>query len=414
MDQPLFRPEVVEARRKGWLGGISLAQPLRLWVLAAVVVAAAAAVGIFLALGSYTRRSRVVGQLVPDLGLSTVVAPTAGIVGRIYPREGQRVLAGARLALVSVPRATQGGTDARDRVAEGIEKRRASVHDSARSQTALFDAREHGLRTQLAAMQLEAARVEDQLGNRARQVALARETLERYQRLRRQQYVSATQLAQQQQELLALVAARQALQRQLATLQRDRAAIDQALQEIPAQRSAQAAATGRELALLDNEQVQNQASSELLVQSPVAGLVASRLIEPGQSVQAGQPLLSLLPAGSHLQAQLFVPSRAVGFIEPGDQVLLRYRAFPYQKFGHQEGVVSRVSRSAVEPSGGIGQTGDPYYRVLVDIEQQSITAYGRQEALRPGMVLDADILGEHRKLYEWVLEPLYSITGRLK
>jgi len=29
------------------------------------------------------------------------------------------------------------------------------------------------------------------------------------------------------------------------------------------------------------------------------------------------------------------------------------------------------------------------------------------------MLVDADILGEHRKLYEWVLEPLYSLTGRL-
>ena len=147
------------------------------------------------------------------------------------------------------------------------------------------------------------------------------------------------------------------------------------------------------------------------MEAPVAGLVANRLVEPGQAVQAGQPLLTLLPAGSHLRAQLFVPSRAVGFIEPGDKVLLRYQAFPYQKFGHHEGVVRRVSRSAVPGAGGQGA--EPFYRVLVDIHRQSITAYGREEPLRPGMLLEADIMGEHRKLYEWVLEPLYSVTGRL-
>ena len=83
-----------------------------------------------------------------------------------------------------------------------------------------------------------------------------------------------------------------------------------------------------------------------------SGLVANRLVEPGQAVQAGQPLVSLLPEGSVLQAQLLVPSRAIGFIEEGDRVLLRYQAYPYQKFGHHVGRVVRISRSALGPGGG--------------------------------------------------------------
>ena len=123
--------------------------------------------------------------------------------------------------------------------------------------------------------------------------------------------------------------------------------------------------------------------------------------------------MSLLPNGSQLQAQLLVPSAAVGFIEPGDLVLLRYQAYPYQKFGHHRGRVIRVSRSAMVPATGDGQSTEPYYRVLVALDQQSITAYGKPEPLRPGMRVDADILGERRKLYEWVLEPLYSLKGKL-
>ena len=136
-------------------------------------------------------------------------------------------------------------------------------------------------------------------------------------------------------------------------------------------------------------------------------------IEPGQAVQVGQPLMSLLPDGSQLQAQLLVPSAAVGFIEPGDRVLLRYQAYPYQKFGHHGGKVIRVSRSAITPTSENGQGTEPYYRVLVALDRQSITAYGKSEPLRPGMRLDADILGERRKLYEWVLEPLYSLHGKI-
>ena len=186
----------------------------------------------------------------------------------------------------------------------------------------------------------------------------------------------------------------------------------------PVQQSLHAAERMQELAQLDRERLQTEASGEVLVQAPVSGLISSSLVELGQSVQAGQPLLSMLPAGSHLQAQLLVPSRAVGFIAPGDSVVLRYQAFPHQKFGHHVGTVLRISRSALS-SGALGalvgdaKGGEPYYRVLVALSEQSITAYGKAEPLRPGMLVEADILGERRRLYEWVLEPLYSLTGRL-
>ena len=40
-------------------------------------------------------------------------------------------------------------------------------------------------------------------------------------------------------------------------------------------------------------------------------------------------------------------------------------------------------------------------------------AYGEVYPFKAGMTFDADIMQEERKLYEWVLEPLYSIKGKL-
>lgn len=418
MSGSLFRPEVLQARRQSWLGDISLAQPLGLWLLACSAALAAGAIILFLAVGEYTQRSRVSGQLVPDLGLATVVAPTSGVVERLYLQEGDRVDSGKALALVAVPRSTASGNDAQDSILEGIGKRRESVQATDRSEENIAAAQMLGYRQQLAAARRELVQTEAQAATRGQQVALARETLERYRTLGQQKYLSEVQVRQQQQALLEQVTAQQDLQRQASTMRRQIAQIEQSLRELPAQRSAQQAATGRDLALLEQERIQNEASGQLLVKAPVAGMLASRLIEPGQAVQVGQPLMSVLPAGSKLQAQLFVPSRAIGFIEPGDRVLLRYQAYPYQKFGHHDGVVARISRSALGAGElnalvGSAQASEPYYRVLVDIRQQSIKAYGKPESLRPGMLVDADILGEHRKLYEWVLEPLYSLTGRL-
>ena len=60
--------------------------------------------------------------------------------------------------------------------------------------------------------------------------------------------------------------------------------------------------------------------------------------------------MNIVPAGEKLEAQLFGPSRAIGFIRAGQRVLLRYEAFPYQKFGQYEGVVAEVSRTAINPA----------------------------------------------------------------
>ena len=225
-------------------------------------------------------------------------------------------------------------------------------------------------------------------------------------------------MQQQEQAGLDQQASTQALQQQASAADRGIAQLEQTLRELPAQRSAQSAARTRDLAQLEGERLQTEANSEVLVQAPVAGMVASRSIQPGQSVRAGEPLLSLLPSGSQLQAQLLVPSSAVGFIEPGDTVLLRYQAYPYQKFGHYEGKVARISRSALSAAEmgsmtGDAKAGEPYYRVIVKLASQSVVAYGKAEPLRPGMMLEADILGERRRLYEWVLEPLYSLHGKL-
>lgn len=418
MSDPLFRPEALQARRRGWLGGVSLAQPLSLWLLAGFAALAAAAVLCFLAVGDYTRRSRVTGQLVPDLGLATVVAPVDGVLAGRMPREGERVVRDQALAVIAVQRATSGDGDTNDGLRAELMRRREAVEQVHDAQDLLLAAQARGYTRQLRSTRRELAQVEAGIATRREQVRLAQETLARYRDLAARRYVSAVELQRQERSALESRATLQAMQRQATALRRDIVQLEQGLREVPAQRSARDAEHADALAQLEQERLRVAASGEVLVQAPVAGLIASRLVEPGQAVQAGQPLLSLLPAGATLQAQLLVPSRAVGFIEPGDTVLLRYQAFPYQKFGHHRGTVVRVSRSALTPGGldalvGHAQAGEPYYRVLVDLSQQTITAYGQPEPLRPGMLLEADILGERRKLYEWMLEPLYSLTGQL-
>lgn len=418
MSQPLFRDEVLKARRSGWLGGISLAQPLRLWLLTGLALVAAITIVLFVTLGTYTRRSTVTGQLVPTQGLATVVAPATGVVARLDVPEGGQVSAGGLLALVTVPRSTQGSGDTQTALEQHLQQRQDGLLATRQAQHAQLQVQAQGVASQQENAHRELAQIEAEVATRQQQIRIASETLERLRRLEDSQYVSILQIKQQEALVLDYTGQMQALQRQAIGTRRLIAQLQQTRRELPSQQRASDAGYQRDLAQLEQERVQTQASGALLVKAPVGGVVATQVVKLGQAVQAGQPLLSLLPGDGKLEAELLVPSRAIGFIAPGDTVLLRYQAFPYQKFGHQQGQVARISRSALS-SGELGtlignaQQGEPYYRITVALAQQTITAYGKPELLKPGMLLDADVMGERRRLIEWIFEPLYSIAGKV-
>jgi membrane fusion protein len=419
MPQDLFRKEVLEARQAGWLGGISLAQPPGVRGLMLAAVGISLAVALFLSFGNYTYRSRVVGQLVPSLGLVTVLAPASGVVSELGAAEGEALDAGDLLAVVTMPRATLLDGDTVTALRQQQQRRRDGLEAAQLAEQRLLDAKADGLAAQLAAAQVELAQVEAEVATRQQRMGIAEEILEQTRRLARERHVSELQLRQQQSAALEQLAELQLLQRQAAGTRRMITQLQHALEELPAQREASLAGLQRDLALLEQEQVETEARGMLAVSAPVAGTVATQLAKPGQAVQAGQPLVILLPVDSPLEAELLVPSRAIGFIEHGDDVLLRYQAFPYQKFGHHRGQVARISRSAINPGElgpqtSAGASGaEPFYRVTVTLAAQAVTAYGRAEPLKPGMLLEADVLGERRRLVEWVFEPLYSVKGRV-
>lgn len=418
MDESLFRQQVLESRQSRWLGGIVLGQPLGPWLLTGVSLLAASLVVALLVLGEYTRRTRVTGQLVPSLGVASVAAPGAGTLAQVRVQEGQRVLAGDVLAVVATPRSTLATGDTAQALQSAIAQRQDSVADSYASQREQLKAQHDGLGARIGAVAAEQRQVQLQLATRRQQQALAEQTLARFRGLREKQYVTDLQLQQQQTLALEHLGEMQALERQALALAGQRQELEQARRELPARLAALDAAEQRDRATLLQESVEASSRAEAVIRSPVSGTVSTLLGQAGQAVQAGQPVLSLLPAASALEAHLLVPSRAVGFVEPGDAVRLRYPSFPYQKFGHHGGKVLRISRSALSSGElgtlvGKGNAGEPYYRIVVALDRPTVRAFGREEALKPGMLLEADILGERRRLWEWAIEPLYALSGSL-
>ena len=187
------------------------------------------------------------------------------------------------------------------------------------------------------------------------------------------------------------------------------------LRELPLRASIELAGLDERLFDLEQRILETGGRRAYAILAPSAGRVTALQASPGQRIDEQRPLLTLLPEGARYRAELLVPTRSIGFIEPGQSVLLRYEAFPYQQFGLHAGTVERVAATILQPDelDVPVRLDEPVYRVSVVPEEQAITAYGRRLELQAGMLLEASILLESRSLARWLLAPIYSLRGTL-
>ncbi|MDN7424527.1 HlyD family efflux transporter periplasmic adaptor subunit [Burkholderia dolosa] len=413
----MFRQEALDAARHKLMGTVILYSPPWRWLMIGVAVALTLAVVVFFVFGSYTKRERVTGQLLPATGLLTVAPPLTGTVADTRVREGQRVAAGAELLTISAEVATElGGT--RETVTRQLKFQRSRLETDLTSLSQLSSEAQRGLQTRAAALDDQLKQIARQNAQRLRQAELAQRQLDKLRSMRELGYTSNSQVEQQEGVLLDAQARLQELARQRVDVGQQLAQTRQQLRELPLTTRNQQNDIRRKLADIDRSIAENEARRTIILRAPLPSVVAALLAKPGQIVNAGQSAVSLLPQGAPLEAQLMVPSRAIGFVRTGARVVLRYEAYPFQKFGQQFGRVTVVSRTALSPQEVANLTGrtnvpEQLYRVVVALDRQDIVAYGKHEALRPGMALEADVLIDRRRLIEWVLEPLYALGRRV-
>jgi len=416
----LFRREVLEARENAMFGEVMLRSPVSFTVWCAIATALAAAVVALLVFGQYTKRTRVVGITVPAAGVLKVTTPQPGIVVERHVEEGQQVRAGQVLFVLSSERTMEAsgpGGGAQAAILEQLERRRASLGDELARRLRIIDEQAIATARRFADLQLEAAQLRKELATQTAREASAAEQLARYEELARQSFVSSLTARQRRDELLEQTARRQALERSLLAVQREAAAAAAELKQMPLRSEQQQAEVRREMSALQQDIVGAEAARRVVVMAPQDGVVTVIAAERGQYV-GPQPLATLLPGASPLEAHLFAPSRAIGFVEPGQSVRVRYAAYPFQKFGQYEGIVMQVSRTALAPPElppqlGLLQPTEALYKITVRLASPVVMAYGKAQPLTAGMQLEADVMQDRRRLIEWVFEPLIALGRKI-
>lgn len=412
----LFRQEALDAQKHKLMGTVALYTPPYRWLWIGIVATFTLAAVLFLVFGTYTKRERVIGQLLPTRGLLNISSPVAGTINDVHIQEGETVTAGIDLITLSTEVATELGST-RQIVGGQLKLQRDRLELDLADQAQLNSEARRGLTMRAGALHNQLSQMKLQRGQRQRQSELAHRQLEKLRAMLEEGYASNSQVEQQEGAVLDAQARLQDLARQRLDIEQQLTQVNQQLRELPLHTRNRQNDIARKLAEIDQLLAENEARRSIVLRAPQASLVAAVLSKPGQIVGAGQTVISLLPQDTQLEAQLMIPSRAIGFIRNGERVVLRYQAYPYQKFGQQYGRVTEVSRTALSPQEvaqltGQGGVQEQHYRAIVTLDRQDIVAYGKLEALRHGMSLEADVLVDTRRLIEWVLEPLYALGRR--
>ena len=415
MSKKLFRQEAIDALREKFLGEATIARPLPMWGLTLLAVSVAGLMITVAIWGQYTRRERVEGFLQLDVGPARVSIIDGGRIAELMVKEGQEVKEGAPMARISLDKSTASSTSTSAAVTGELSQRRGSLEKEQEQIKELAEQQLQQVKKRISALESEVKQIDSEIKLQGTRTTSAKEQAQRFKQLAGEKFVSDIVARQKQDEATDQELKLQLLKRQRSTLDRDLSAAKLEEPTVAMKARSQTELVNRQISELQQSLVQEDAKRETILSAPITGVVTNIAVSGGQSVAANTPFATILPAGSKLQAEMLVPTRAIGFVTKGKEVIFRYEAFPYERFGQYRGVIADVSQTVWSPGDKIGPltVRDAAYRITATLDKQTVSAMGQEIPLRSGMLVNADILLEKRSLLEWIFEPVMQLRSRL-
>jgi membrane fusion protein len=407
----LFRQEAVEFQHhhRQW-GHIALLQPTSTKILTWLIAAAVGVIVVFLCFAQYARKETVAGYLATTAGTAKIFVPQMGFVKQLHVGEGEEVEEGQPLLTVSTDQVATDGEDVNTTILGTLTLQQDFIKRQITAEDQRGVSERGRLQALIAGVGAEISHLEAQEAIQTDRLKLSESFVASATELMAKGAMAGLELKRREQAALEQKQNLNALQQQIAARQNQLTENRYALEQLPVVLAEKIQSLRNDLSSVEQRIAETNGRRAYVIRAPTAGRVATLQASEGQRADPKQLQLEIVPRDSTLQAELFFPTRAFGFVRVGQPVRILYDAFPYQKFGTYRAHVVKVSQTILTGTDTSGPVSlrEPAYRVTAALERPDIDAYGQKISLQPQMLLRADVILEQRPLMKWLLDPLLS------
>ena len=404
----LFRVEALGGQRR-LEGSVSVGGSIAWQTLTIAVLGIVFATALYLSLTSYSSVIVANGTVTLDKGVASIVPSRTGIVELVKVSDGDPVRAGQELVQVRAEERLPGDGTEPDLIANSLQDQGRDLTLQGTQQLAASRADQARLQEQVRVFGLQ---IESLRRQRADQITLlnsARLAYDDANRIAQRGFISRRDLQAKEAEVLSRRQQLEQLDQAIFAKEADLTTARKAIEQASATAQSQASANRVSLSALKRETVGALLARGYVLVSPFNGVATAVSARPGQVADPRRGLMMIIPNGARPKVELQIPSSAIGFIAPGQEVRIAVDAFPYQQFGTLAGRVAKVSLAADVSPGEDGKATTPAYLVTVDLAQAGIVAFGKMQPLRPGMSISARIVTRRRSLLQWLFDPLHAV-----
>src|ERR1700730_17218586 len=407
----LFRQEAIDFlhQRRSWGEVVSL-QPISSTILSWALGMLVTIILCFLTIAQYARKETVIGYLTPTSGTAKIFVPQQGFIKELQVKEGQEVTEGDPLLTVVTSQITANGNDVNATVLAELAQQRDVIKRQIAAEERRTASEHDRLASTIKGIEGETAQLEDQRKIQNERLKLSESFVSSGATLRASGALPAIELKRREQAALEQKQNLASLDQQITARRTQLTDARHTLEQFPIVAAERVRLLRSDLSLIEQRVAEVNGRRAYVIKAPTSGRVSTLQATVGQIADPRHMQLVIIPLDSTLQAELFFPTRAFGFVRPGQQVRILYDAFPYQKFGTYRGSVTKVSHTILTGNETTGPLTlkEPAYRVSVALERPDIDAYGLKMPLQPDMLLKADVVLEQRSLMRWLLDPVLS------
>ncbi|WP_407412190.1 HlyD family secretion protein [Acinetobacter sp.] len=416
-----FRKEVIDSKKSKYIGKVIVSPPITFKVLVYIFGVMGIIFLIFLFFGSFTKKIIVQGQLVPLDGYSKVYSLRNSIIDELYVQEGDIVVKGQKLIKSKFNHYVD-NNNIYDVLDKEISLRQELYTSEILREKNIVEETKKIKISEISYLKQQILSKNERLLNAQRSEEIIMDNFKRYQTAYSINAVSLEDYKQKEKELIDNKNTINLIKNEVSTIEESLENKEKELKLYETESLNKISQMQRQKSEFNQELIQGKSQSQQIITSPIDGKITSINIEKGQSIDVNKLIMNIVPKNSKLICVLYLPSSSIGFLKVGNEISIKFNAYPYQKFGFGKAKIMNISETPI-PYQELNSLGfvnvqnvvsnEPIYIIKAELNDQYIKVYGEKKELKVGMLLEADISLETRKIYEWILEPLYTISGKL-